>query len=88
MSQDIAYMWKLRQDADELRYKKKQTHRHGKKHTWLSKGKRWEGMNQELGISRHRLLYVQCTRSYCTAQGTAFSASVVINHNGKEDVKE
>lgn len=65
--------------------KQKQTHRHRKQYRRLSKGKRWEGMNRgDLGLADHRLLYTQCTRPCCIAQGACFSVSVVTNHNGKE----
>ena len=57
MSYDI-HMQNLKTDTNEHIYKQKQIHRH-RKQTMATKGERGEGMNQEFGISRYKVLYIK-----------------------------
>ena len=58
ISYDIAYMWNLKQDRNELIYKTEIDSQAQKTNLWLPKGKGGGGINQEFGINIYTLLYV------------------------------
>ena len=80
---DFIYVWNLKYDTNELTFKTETDSQ--KANLWLLKGKgSREGINQEFGISRYKLLYIkQINKDPLYSTGNFIQYSV-INHKGKE----
>ena len=73
MSYDITYMWDIKYDKNELIYKRETDSETQKTDLWSLKGKGdGVGINQQLEISRYKLLYIKLTTINYIAQGTIF----------------
>ena len=68
--------------------KQKQTHRHRKQTYGYQRGKEVEGINQESGISRHKLLYIKQINNKVLLYSTGnYIQYLIITYNGKESAK-
>ena len=60
ISHDIAYMWDLKNDTNELIYKTETDSQTSRMNLWLPEGKGWGGggIHWEFGINIHTPLYI------------------------------
>ena len=85
MPYDITYMWNLKYDTNELIYKTETDSQTQKTNLWLPKGKEGGGINQEFGISRHKLLYIkQGTNKVLLQSKGKYIQYLLINYNGEK----